>query len=80
MATYIYETVPDGPGESVRRFELKQSMKDAPLTHDPETGKPVRRVISGGLAIMTGRRGLATAGSGSAARQRSCGGGSCGCC
>ena len=35
MATYIYETVPDFPDVPVRRFEIKQSMKDAPLTHDP---------------------------------------------
>ncbi|MBW0001548.1 MAG: zinc ribbon domain-containing protein [Verrucomicrobia bacterium] len=80
MATYIYETVPDSPGESVRRFEVKQSMKDAALTHDPETGKRVRRVISGGLAIMTGRRGLGPDASGAVTRRRSCGGGACGCC
>ena len=75
MATYIYETVPESSGDTVRRFEVKQSMKDAPLTHDPETGKPVRRVISGGLAVMTGRRGSMTA-----PQQHSCRGGSCGCC
>jgi predicted nucleic acid-binding Zn ribbon protein len=47
MATYIYETVPDSPEAPVRRFEIKQSMKDDPLTHDPHTGMKVRRVISG---------------------------------
>ena len=56
MATYIYETVPDSPDVPVRRFEIKQSMKDAPLTHDPQTGQKVRRVISGGVGIMTGAR------------------------
>src|SRR5258708_27107323 len=50
MPTYIYETT--DPKEPVRRFEVRQSMKDAPLTKDPETGEPVRRVISGGLGYM----------------------------
>jgi predicted nucleic acid-binding Zn ribbon protein len=76
MATYIYETVPEKPGEPVRRFEVKQSMKDAPLTREPETGKPVRRVIAGGLAIMTGKRAQKT----SQRAQTSCGSGRCGCC
>mgnify|MGYP003353886655 CR=1 FL=1 len=48
MATYIYETVPQKKGDKPRRFEVQQSMKDAPLTHDPETGLPVKRVITGG--------------------------------
>lgn len=50
MPIYVYETVPSG-GKLPRRFELKQSMNDAPLTHDPETGDPVRRVISGGYGF-----------------------------
>jgi len=36
----------------VRRFEVTQSMKDEPLRTDPETGEPVRRVISGGLGVL----------------------------
>jgi predicted nucleic acid-binding Zn ribbon protein len=71
MATYIYETVPDSPDLPVRRFELRQSMKDAPLTHDPESGERVRRVISGGLGVMTVQRGLSTA---------PCKAGRCSCC
>jgi predicted nucleic acid-binding Zn ribbon protein len=51
MPTYIYETT--DPKKPVRRFEVRQSMKDAPLTKDPETGEPVRRVISGGLGYMS---------------------------
>jgi len=45
MPTYEYEVIqPDGsPGE---RFEVFQSMSDAPLTKHPETGEPVRRVLS----------------------------------
>ncbi len=52
MATYVYETIPQRAGEPPRRFEVVQSMKDAPLAKDPETGAPVRRVISGGFGIM----------------------------
>lgn len=53
MATYIYETVPRQSDETPRRFEIVQSMKDAPLTRHPDTGEPVRRVISGGYGIMS---------------------------
>ena len=52
MATYVYETIPQRDGDTPRRFEVVQSMKDAPLTRDPETGAPVRRVISGGYGLM----------------------------
>ena len=51
MPTYIYETI--DPTKRARRFEVVQSMKDAPLTHDPQTGEPVRRVITGGLNPMS---------------------------
>ena len=77
MATYIYETVPDSPDLPIRRFEVKQSMKDSPLTHDPETGQRVRRVIAGGMGvIMTGARVTETGPS----PRSSCGTGRCGCC
>ena len=49
MVTYVYETIPEKPGEQVVRFELKQSMSDAPLKVHPETGQAVKRVISGGF-------------------------------
>ncbi|WP_438479648.1 FmdB family zinc ribbon protein [Oleiharenicola lentus] len=52
MATYIYETIPRQPDKLPRRFEVVQSMKDAPLKTDPETGEAVRRVISGGFGLM----------------------------
>jgi len=52
MATYVYETIPQRAGEMPRRFEVVQSMNDAPLARDPETGAPVRRVISGGFGLM----------------------------
>lgn len=49
MPIYVYETI--DPSKPARRFEVKQSMKDEPLRADPETGEPVKRVISGGLAV-----------------------------
>jgi len=69
MPTYVYETL----GAKKRRFELVQSMKDNALTHDPETGEPVRRVISGGYGVM--QKGASEPSSGGHA----CGGGGCGC-
>ncbi len=52
MATYVYETLPQRPDETPRRFEVIQSMKDAPLHQHPETGEPVRRVVTGGFGLM----------------------------
>ena len=69
MPTYVYETL----GAKQRRFEVRQSMKDAALTHDPETGEPVRRVISGGYGLMQ------KAGAEPASGGHACGGGGCGC-
>ncbi|MEZ5384674.1 MAG: zinc ribbon domain-containing protein [Prosthecobacter sp.] len=69
MPTYIYETIPQVEGEAVQRFEMRQSMKDAPLSQHPDSGKPVRRVPIGGTGLMGG------AGSSPAP---SSGGGSCG--
>ena len=54
MPTYVYETIPGKPGEKSLRFEVQQGMMDAPLKTDPETGIPVRRVITGGLEIPRG--------------------------
>jgi predicted nucleic acid-binding Zn ribbon protein len=71
MPIYVYETT----GKAKRRFEVKQSMKDAPLTHDPESGEPVQRVITGGYGfIEKGKSGPAPAPSGG-----HCCGGGCGC-
>lgn len=53
MATYTYETIPRKAGEKPRRFEVEQRMSDAPLTKDPQTGLPVRRVITGGCGLVT---------------------------
>lgn len=48
MPVYVYETIPEAKGEPSRVFEVKQSMKEPALIHDPESGLPVRRVIQGG--------------------------------
>ncbi len=53
MATYIYETIPRNAKERPRRFEVEQRMTDPPLTKDPKTGAPVRRVIVGGSGLVT---------------------------
>ena len=57
MAVYVYETIPSREGDPVRSYELRQSMKDAALTKHPETGEPIRRVITGGLGVMTSSKG-----------------------
>jgi predicted nucleic acid-binding Zn ribbon protein len=54
MATYVYETIPQKRGQKPRRFEYVQKMTDDALTHDPETGEPVKRIISGGSLITRG--------------------------
>jgi predicted nucleic acid-binding Zn ribbon protein len=71
MTTYIYETIPADDATEPKVFEFQQRMTDKPLTQHPETGEPVRRIISGGLGIM--QKGKA-----SPTSQSSCGSG-CGC-
>ena len=44
MPIYVYEVL-DHAGAPCDEFELRQSIKDAPLTRHPETGEPVRRKI-----------------------------------
>lgn len=68
MPIYVYETT----GSKKQRFEVQQSMKDAPLTVHPETGEPVKRIITGGFGIMQ-------KGGPAPAQKHSCGSGSCGC-
>ncbi|MBL9219875.1 MAG: zinc ribbon domain-containing protein [Opitutaceae bacterium] len=60
MATYVYETIPRQPDEAPQRFEVVQSMKDAPLRRHPDTGERVRRVITGGYGVMA-KVGIASA-------------------
>ncbi|HAY80322.1 MAG TPA: hypothetical protein DCY79_10995 [Planctomycetaceae bacterium] len=53
MPTYVYETIPNKDTEEPLQFEIWQRMADEPLTKHPETGQPVRRVLSAGLSIMS---------------------------
>jgi predicted nucleic acid-binding Zn ribbon protein len=71
MTTYVYETIPADTSSEPSVFEFQQRMTDKPLTQHPETGEPVRRIISGGLGIM--QKGKVTTSAPS-----SCGSG-CGC-
>jgi predicted nucleic acid-binding Zn ribbon protein len=73
MPTYEYETIPELPGEEPERFEINHSMNAMPLQFHPETGKPVRRAISG--FNMGGSSVKSSGGSHSGG----CCGGSCGC-
>ncbi len=50
MPTYVYETTDST--KPIRTFEVKQSVRDDPLRADPETGEPVRRVISAGYSVL----------------------------
>ena len=51
MPTYIYESMPTD-GRAPERFEVFQRMTDEPLKTHPETGDPVRRIVTGGLGLM----------------------------
>jgi predicted nucleic acid-binding Zn ribbon protein len=50
MPTYVYETT--DPRKPVRTFEVKQSVHDDPLSADPATGEPARRIISAGYSVL----------------------------
>ncbi len=58
MATYVYETIPKDPKKAPRQFEVQQKMTDPPLKTCPETGEPVRRVITGGSGWITHGTGI----------------------
>lgn len=51
MPTYVYEVISEDSNTTPRRFEMVQRMTDEPLKTDPESGLPVRRVISAGVGI-----------------------------
>jgi predicted nucleic acid-binding Zn ribbon protein len=55
MTTYVYEPIRQEAGEKHRYFEIKQNMKDAPLTKHPETGEPIRRVVLGGFGALNSK-------------------------
>jgi predicted nucleic acid-binding Zn ribbon protein len=69
---YIYESIPQTPGEEPCYFEFEQRMADEPFTTHPETGVPLRRIFRGGFSVGTG--GQPSSGSGGGC------GSSSGCC
>lgn len=85
MPTYVYETIPQNAGDAVTQFEIKQSMRDEPLTQHPDTGVPVRRIITGGYGLIGANTGRSSEGSSAPAASPGhshgggCCGGACGC-
>jgi predicted nucleic acid-binding Zn ribbon protein len=45
MPTYVYRIIGTKPGRKEKTFEIRQSIHDKPLTHHPETGQPIERVL-----------------------------------
>jgi predicted nucleic acid-binding Zn ribbon protein len=74
MPTYLYETIPNNSTEPTQQFEVRQGFAEEPLRAHPDTGVPVRRVISGGLGLMSKGAGATLPEPGPG-----CGPGSCGC-
>jgi len=70
MITYVYETIPKSGNEKIERFEWQQSIHDDALVSHPETGVPVRRILTEGLGY--------TSSSGKASKGDCCQN-SCGC-
>lgn len=81
MPTYVYKNLETG-----ELYELKQSMKDAPYRQHPETGAPVKRLISppaiafrgSGFYVTDSRSPGSTAGSSSDSGTSAAGGSSAG--
>jgi predicted nucleic acid-binding Zn ribbon protein len=71
MPTYVYEVICEDALQKPRRFEARQSMKDPALTHDPESGLPVRRVMDANINFCAPDKTRAAGGD--------CGSG-CACC
>ncbi len=44
MPIYVYEVIRED-GKAPGTFEVIQRMNEPPLTHHPDTGEPVRRII-----------------------------------
>ena len=49
MPTYVYEGLQSGT-----RFEIEQRITEAPLTLNPETGEPVKRIIFASGIVFKG--------------------------
>ena len=73
MPTYVYETIPAKKGAMPKRYEIKQSIKDAAFIKHPQTGEPIKRIIAGGVGVLTSPSGS------SPTHTPSCGCGAGGC-
>lgn len=51
MPTYTYETISTDPDQEPSRFEIFQKISEDTLTHHPETGEPVRKIIASGFSM-----------------------------
>jgi predicted nucleic acid-binding Zn ribbon protein len=49
MPTYVYEGLTSGT-----RFEVEQRITEAPLTHNPESGEAVKRIIFASAVVFKG--------------------------
>jgi len=54
MPIYMYEVVTDDPNEK-QTFEVLQDLNEPALERHPETGQPVRRVISAPSVVGASR-------------------------
>lgn len=66
MPVYVYETIPRSDADFPQTFDLRPSMTEPSLAVHPDTGVPVRRVLSGGLTMFTGGAAGVSPGSGPA--------------
>lgn len=74
MAIYEYEILsPSGTTTGI--YEAEQKMSDPPLLQHPETGAPLRRILSRTFAGNPGERGSGECASGGCCAQDGCGGG-----
>ncbi len=76
MPTYQYIAA-DGPADEV--FELRQGISDPPFDSHPDTGRPIRRVITGGLGPLVAKR-AAVPPPDPGPDAAGCNGPSCACC
>jgi len=59
MPVYCYKAISAGCPHCRGGFEQMQTMKDAPLTHCPQCGRPVRKIpapVSGGAPVLSNAR------------------------
>lgn len=55
MPTYVYETLPNDSEVEPIRYEIQQRITEDALIKHPKTGQPIRRIITGGALISSGK-------------------------